>query len=256
MQAMTHCDYTGKTVLITGAGGGIGREAAFAFAESGARLGICDLDESALEATASELAGMGCEVVARRCDVGVSSEVDAFVEAICDAFGGLDIAINNAGIGHRHQRLADCDDETFERVLSVNLKGVFACMRAELRRMTEHGGVILNVASAAGITGAPFLGPYAASKHGVVGLTRSAAIEYARRGIRINALCPSFADTALLDDLVAERGEAGLASLAGANPMRRLGQPREIVEAMLWLCSQGNSFMTGQAIAVDGGLTA
>lgn len=253
---MVNYDYTGKTVLITGAASGFGRDAALAFAGAGARLGISDINADALNSVAAGLAETGCEVVARPCDVTVASQVDAFVTATCDALGNLDIAINNAGVGHRHQRLADCDDATFDRVLAVNLKGVFTCMRAELRQMVGHGGVILNIASAAAVTGAPFLGPYAASKHGVVGLTRSAALEYARKGIRINALCPSFAATPLLDDLVAEKGDAGLDALAGANPMQRLGQPQEIVEAMLWLCSDANSFMTGQAIAVDGGLTA
>lgn len=253
---MVHYDYTGKTVLITGAAGGFGRSAALAFARAGARVGISDIDSDGLEATAAELTGLGCDLVALRCNVAVSSEVDTFVASVCDTFGYVDIAINNAGIGHRQQRLADCDDSTFDQVLAVNLKGVFTCMRAELRQMDGRGGVILNIASAAGITGAPFLSPYAASKHGVVGLTRSAALEYARRGVRINALCPSFAATPLLDDLVAEKGDAGLAALARATPMQRLGQPRESVEAMLWLCSDANSFMTGQAIAVDGGLTA
>ena len=252
---MTTYDYTGKVVLITGAASGFGRLAAAAFAEAGALLALADLNLDALNATVSE-AGIAPErVLTMRCDVAVNSDVQQFVAATVTRFSRLDVAINNAGIGHPLARLADCDEESFDRNIAVNLKGVFLCLRAELPQMVRQGGgVILNVSSVAGIAGAPMLGPYAAAKHGVIGLTKTAALEYARRNIRVNALCPAYTRTPILDALGSRPGT--LDHMAAAIPMQRLGEPGEIVQAMLWACSAQNSFMTGQAIALDGGLTA
>jgi len=175
-------------------------------------------------------------------------------------YGRLDIAINNAGIAHRNNKLADIDREIMQRVLNVNLMGVFYAMKHQLPQMeAQKDGIILNVASVAGLIGAPFLSAYTAAKHGVVGLTKSAAAEYARSGIRINAICPSFASTPMVSEMLAEmRGSLGeaLARTVGAIPMRRLATPDEVVQAMLWMCSPENSFMTGTALALDGGLTA
>jgi NAD(P)-dependent dehydrogenase (short-subunit alcohol dehydrogenase family) len=252
---MTTFDYTDKVVLITGAASGFGRLAAAAFAEAGALLALADLNLDALNTTVGD-AGIAPErVLAMRCDVAVNSEVQQLVAATVTRFGRLDVAINNAGIGHPLARLEDCDEESFDRNIAVNLKGVFLCLRAELPQMVRQGGgVILNVSSVAGIAGAPMLGPYAAAKHGVIGLTKTAALEYARRNIRVNALCPGYTHTPLLDTLRSRPGT--LEHMAAAIPMQRLGNPEEIVQAMLWACSPQNSFMTGQAIALDGGLTA
>jgi NAD(P)-dependent dehydrogenase (short-subunit alcohol dehydrogenase family) len=252
---MAQHDFSDKVVLITGAGSGFGRLAAAAFARSGALLALGDLDIDALAATVRE-GGIAPErVLAMRCDVAVNTEVQQFVAATVERFGRIDVAVNNAGIGHPLARLADCEEETFDRNIAVNLKGVFLCLRAELPQMVRQGGgVILNVSSVAGITGAPMLAPYAAAKHGVIGLTKTAALEYARRNIRVNALCPAYTRTPILDALGSR--PSTLDSMAAAIPMQRLGRPEEIVQAMLWACAPENSFMTGQAITLDGGLTA
>lgn len=252
---MARYDYGGRTVLITGAGSGLGHLAAAAFAAAGARLALADIDLGTLNATVATLPASADRVLAMRCDVAVNSEVQQFVAATVARFERLDVAINNAGIGHPLARIEDCDESVFDRNIAVNLKGVFLCLRAELPPMVRQGGgVILNVASVAGVTGAPLLGPYAAAKHGVIGLTRTAALEYAQRNVRINALCPGFTDTPLLDPL-RERGST-LQNMAAANPMRRLARPEEIVQAMLWACADDNGFLNGQAITLDGGLTA
>jgi NAD(P)-dependent dehydrogenase (short-subunit alcohol dehydrogenase family) len=252
---MAQHDFSDKVVLITGAGSGFGRLAAAAFARAGALLALGDLDIDALAATVREGGIAPARVLAMRCDVAVNTEVQQFVAATVERFGRIDVAVNNAGIGHPLARLADCEEETFDRNIAVNLKGVFLCLRAELPQMVRQGGgVILNVSSVAGITGAPMLAPYAAAKHGVIGLTKTAALEYARRNIRVNALCPAYTRTPILDALGARPGT--LDNMAAAIPMQRLGRPEEIVQAMLWACAPENSFMTGQAITLDGGLTA
>jgi len=252
---MAQHDFAGQVVLITGAGSGFGRLAAAAFARAGALLALGDLTLDALHETVRTADIAPERVLAMRCDVSVNAEVQQFVAATVQRFGRLDVAINNAGIGHPLARLEDCDEATFDRNLAVNLKGVFLCMRAELPQMVRQGGgVILNVSSVAGVTGAPMLGPYAAAKHGVIGLTKTAALEYARRSVRVNALCPGYTRTPILDALSSR--PSTLDNMAAAIPMQRLGQPEEIVQAMLWACARENSFLTGQAIVLDGGLTA
>ncbi len=252
--------FRGKAVLITGAAGGFGRLAAERFAMEGASLVLGDLDETALDDAAMPPLALGAEVVTRRVDVAVEKDVEALVQAGIEQLGTLDIAINNAGVSHRLDRLPALAFEEFQRVMAINAGGVFLGMKHQLPIMAAAGaGTILNVASAAGLVGAGMLSAYAASKHAVVGLTRSAADEYARFGIRINALCPAFADTPLLHDMIEDqapdRAEAQK-RITGRVPMRRLASPAEVVSAMLWLCADENSFMTGQAIALDGGLTA
>lgn len=244
--------YDGKVVLITGAAGGFGRLAAERFAAEGARLALSDLSPE-------EIASPGTPLVLP-CDVTRENEVGAMIAAVIERFGRIDVAINNAGVIHPAAKLADLSVADFDRAMTVNARGVFLCLREELKVMAAAGrGAILNVASVAGLVGAPTLSAYAASKHAVVGLTRSAADEYARAGLRVNALCPAFAATPMIDG-VAERLSEDRAEaetrLSGRIPMRRIGQPEEVVAAMLWLCSEANSYMTGQAIAVDGGLTA
>jgi NAD(P)-dependent dehydrogenase (short-subunit alcohol dehydrogenase family) len=224
-----------------------------------------DRDEAGLAALADSLRAEEHAVEAVAGDIAREENAAALVERALQAFGRLDIAVNNAGIVHPFKKLADLDGATMERMLSVNVMGVFHGLRAQIPAMerifaeTGRTGAILNVASVAGLTGAPLLSAYSAAKHAVVGLTRSAAAETARRGVRINAICPAFTRTAMVTGSLHEmRGtaEEAMDRIVQALPMRRLGEPAEIAEAMLWLCSPANSFMTGQAIAVDGGLSA
>jgi len=252
--------FAGSAVIITGAARGFGRLAAERFAAEGARLVLSDILADELTEVASSLKETGAEVFSVTGDVSQEETARILVETAVRTYGRLDIAINNAGIAHRNNKLADIDSEIMQRVLNVNLMGVFYAMKHQLPQMEEQkGGIILNVASVAGLIGAPFLSAYTAAKHGVVGLTKSAAAEYARSGIRINAICPSFASTPMVSEMLAEmRGSLGeaLARTVGAIPMRRLATSDEVVQAMLWMCSPENSFMTGTALALDGGLTA
>ena len=188
---------------------------------------------------------------------GMTYDVSLPLSDTQEAFGGVDIAVNNAGIIHDLVRTADISDEVFDKNIAVNLKGTFLCMRHELQQMSQKGtGKIINMASASGLIGSPFLSVYAAAKHGVVGLTRSAAVEYGRKGIQINALCPAFSSTPMLEAVVETRGEKVLDGIVGAIPMQRLARPEEVVTAILWLSSDENSFMNGAAVSVDGGLVA
>ena len=251
----TRYDFSNKVVSITGAGSGFGRLAAEKFAAAGATLVLSDINAEAMQEVA---AGLGSDAfLAVPCDVSDDTQVAAMFEQAQQAFGGVDIAINNAGVIHDLVRTADISNETFDRNIAVNLKGTFLCMRYELQQMTAKGqGKIINMASASGLIGSPFLSVYAAAKHGVVGLTRSAAVEYGRKGIQINALCPAFSNTPMLDAVVETRGEKVLDGIVGAIPMQRLATPEEIVNAILWLSSDENSFMNGAAVSVDGGLVA
>lgn len=253
----TRYDFDNQVVLITGAGSGFGKLAAERFAAAGARLALCDSNAGAIAAVARQLEAGGTAVVAEACDVGVPEQVQAFFAAVDARFDRLDVAINNAGVSHAKLRLHETDLAMWERVMGTNLRGVYLCMQQELIRMvTRNSGVILNVSSAAGILGAPFLSLYSASKHGVIGLTKSAALEYGRKGIRVNALCPAFTLTPLVQASLDAAGGKSRENLEAGNPMRRLGEMEEVVQAMLWACCDDNSFMNGAVIPVDGGLAA
>lgn len=256
MRAALDFSLAGKIVLVTGAAGGIGLAAAQALASSGARLMLSDLDPVRGARVLADFHALGLDARFVACDVTRADSVTALVAATVEQFGRLDGAVNNAGVEHRHAKLADHDDDDFDRAIAVNLRGVYLCMKHELRQMlTQGGGVIVNVASVAGLGGAPGLAGYAASKHGVMGLTRSAAIEYARRGIRVNAVCPSFINTEMVQRMV-ERNPAMKPTLDNASPMKRMGEPEEIGRAIAWLCAEDSSFVNGQGLAIDGGLTA
>ncbi len=247
----------GKTALVTGAASGIGRASALALAREGAALCVSDINMEGAQETARLISAAGGQAIARLCDVADKSEVQAMVAAALTAFGKLDAAVNNAGIsGHFDQRLHQADDETFERVIDVNLRGVWHCMKAELPPMLAQGsGAIVNIASVAGLIGAPKAADYTASKHAVVGITKSAALDYAKSGIRVNAVCPAYTDTAMVQGAIASN--PGMASImARAIPMGRLGLAEEIAEAVVWLCSDASSFVTGHALVLDGGLVA
>ncbi|EFO31224.1 levodione reductase [Roseibium sp. TrichSKD4] len=251
-------------VQITGAARGFGRLAAQRFSAEGALLALSDVDGEKLKDVAVGLRAKGCRVLAEQLDVTVEAGVAAHFEAVKEEFGLLDVAINNAGRAHPLTSLPSMDLETFEKVMTVNTRGVFLGLKYQIPQMLKQGeGTILNMASVAGLVGAGYLAAYAASKHAIVGLTRSAADEVAGKGIRINALGPAFAHTPMLDQMTDQLAiRHGLTEDEAARrltkriPMKRTIQPEEVIDAMLWMCSPGNSAMTGQAIAVDGGLTA
>jgi NAD(P)-dependent dehydrogenase (short-subunit alcohol dehydrogenase family) len=240
-----------KTVLVTGAGSGIGRAAALALAAEGAQVVVSDVSIPGGEDTADQIISAGGKALFVRADVTRSADVAALIQTTVHTFGRLDAAVNNAGIsGGMQSRLHEFDEAAFDQVIGVNLKGVWLCMKHELPvMMAQNGGVIVNMSSVAGLIGAPSIGLYSASKHGVIGLTRTAAAEYARFNIRVNALCPAFTDTPMVEPMDKAR-------IVATNPMRRLGKPEEIAAGVVWLCSDAASFVNGQALAIDGGLTA
>lgn len=247
-------------VLVTGAARGFGRAIAERFAAEGARLVLTDILADPLAETAAALRDRGAQVEMLAADITQEQTSRSLVDLCVKAYGRVDIAINNAGIAHENKKLPALDGDVFRRVIETNLMSVYYGMKYQIPVMeAQNGGVILNMASVAGLIGAPFLGAYTASKHAVVGLTKSTAAEYARSGIRINALCPSFASTPMVNDMLATmKGSLGeaLARTVGAIPMRRLATADEVAQAVLWMCEPGNSFMTGTALALDGGLTA
>ncbi|KWU23854.1 MULTISPECIES: SDR family NAD(P)-dependent oxidoreductase [Burkholderia] len=246
--------YAGQAVMITGAASGFGALLASELAAMGARLALGDLNGDALERVAAPLRAAGADVVARHCDVRVETDVASLVHEAVARFGRLDVGINNAGIAPPMKALIDTDEADLDLSFAVNAKGVFFGMKHQIRQMlAQREGVILNVASMAGLGGAPKLAAYAASKHAVVGLTKTAALEYARHGIRVNAVCPFYSTTPMVTDSeIGERQDF----LAQGSPMKRLGRPDEIVATMLMLCAQENTYLTGQAVAVDGGVSA
>jgi NAD(P)-dependent dehydrogenase (short-subunit alcohol dehydrogenase family) len=246
----------GKVALVTGAGSGIGRASALAFARAGARVVVSDVDEAGGKETADLVGDAGSEAVFVRADVTQGSDVEALVAAAVDAFGALDCAHNNAGISGPVAFTADLDPDTAHRILEVNLFGVFLCLHHEIRHMLgAGGGAIVNTASGAGLGGVPAFPAYSASKHGVVGLTKSAAVEYARQGIRVNAVCPGPIETPMLEGIL-EGNEALERLFVQSVPMGRKGTPEEVAELVVWLCSPAASYMNGAAVPVDGGSVA
>jgi len=247
----------GKVALVTGAASGIGRASALALARAGAAVCVSDINGDGAAETAQQIIDEGGTAIALTCDVTKGSDVLAMVAATVDALGPLDAAVNNAGIaGSFDDRLHEADDDMFERVLAVNLRGVWHCMKAELAQMlSAGGGSIVNIASVAGLIGAPKAAAYTASKHAVVGITKSAAVDYAKLGIRVNAICPAYTDTAMVQSAI--EGNPLMAHIMErAIPMGRLGQASEIGEAVVWLCSDASSFVTGHSLVLDGGLVA
>jgi NAD(P)-dependent dehydrogenase (short-subunit alcohol dehydrogenase family) len=249
----------GKVALVTGAASGIGRATSLLFVQEGARLVIADVDDRGSEETAQLIAEQGGEAVPVHCDVSDPGQVQSLVSAAVERFGRLDCAFNNAGIGGASAPLADYGLKAWNQVLAVNLTGVFLCMQSELRQMVAQGaGAIVNAASVVGVIGYPHLAAYTAAKHGVVGLTRTAALEYAGHGIRVNAVCPGWTETPMVLDEGPEPASDPdvYAAIAGLAPMKRLAKPGEIAQAVAWLCSDAASFVTGHPLVVDGGVGA
>ncbi|WP_338849583.1 glucose 1-dehydrogenase [Massilia sp. W12] len=254
--AQVKYDYTNRIVLVTGAGGGIGRAAAIAFAQAGAQLVLVDLHPAGLQASVACLDGLGLPPLSMQLDISDAKHIKELFDAISQQYGRLDFAFNNAGVEEEAQPLGLGDEALFDRIMRVNVKGVWLCMRAELEMMQKHScGVIVNTASVAGLASAPRQAIYAASKHAVVGLTKSAAVEYARHGIRINSICPGVVETEMMDRAIA-RDPARADYIAKLHPIGRVAQADEVAQAALWLCSDGASFVTGHQLTVDGGLLA
>jgi NAD(P)-dependent dehydrogenase (short-subunit alcohol dehydrogenase family) len=250
--------FEGKVALVTGAGGGIGLATANAFAEAGASVIMADSDTALLEEAARGLRSAGHQVGAVTCDVRDRNQVKAMIQQASETYGRLDAAFNNAGINCAGAPVLETEDEEFDNILDVNLRGIWNCMKAELRQMTAQGsGAIVNCSSIGGMRGSKGRAAYSASKFGVIGLTRAAALDYATTGIRINAVCPGIiGNTPMAARVTRNNNPDIIKAFIAAEPIGRLGEPAEIAAAVLWLCSPGASFMVGHAMAVDGGILA
>jgi NAD(P)-dependent dehydrogenase (short-subunit alcohol dehydrogenase family) len=248
----------GKSTLITGGGGGIGRATALVFAREGARIAVADLDANAAQDTVAMVNAIGGQAMSLSGEVTENATVQEMIRSVVAAYGRLDCAFNNAGIAGFQvdasgKRSAEWSEESFDRMIAVNLKGVWLCMKHELVQMQgQGGGVIVNTGSIAGLTGLPTSSAYVAAKHGVLGLTRTAAIEYAPDKIRVNAVCPGYIHTRMTEDVMRRRGEQIMALV----PFRRMGEPEEIAEMVAWLCSDRASYVSGACYNVDGGFMA
>jgi NAD(P)-dependent dehydrogenase (short-subunit alcohol dehydrogenase family) len=250
--------FEGKVALVTGAASGIGRASALAFGRDGARVVVSDMDASGAAETVRLIQAAEGEAHFLRADVTQESQVQELIDGSVDVYGRLDFAHNNAGIGAPPTPLHETERGSFERVLSVNLTGVWLCLKHEARVMLPQGsGAIVNTASLAGLIGFPMNVAYSASKHAVIGITRTAALEYAQSGIRVNAVCPAFIQTPMVEGYLAAAGpRMNLDRLARMQPMGRIGTPEEVAQAVVWLCSESAGFITGIALPIDGGTTA
>lgn len=250
-------DVKDRHVLITGAASGIGAATAELLAARGARVFLGDLNGDAGAALVERITADGGAAAFITLDVTDKASVERFHTEAQARFGQIHVALNNAGVDHTPAPLAEVPDEDYQRNIAVNLTGVWWCMKLQLAHMVSvGGGHIINLASVAGTTGSPMISAYCAAKHGVIGLTKSAAIEYARANIRVNAVCPSFVKTPMVEHVMSMMNDKQRASLVKANPMKRLGEVGEIAAAIAWLCSDESSFMTGHSVVLDGGLTA
>ncbi|OLC39301.1 MAG: oxidoreductase [Gemmatimonadetes bacterium 13_1_40CM_4_65_7] len=252
---MNH-SFAGKVALVTGAGSGIGLATAKAFGEAGASVVLADRREDAVRAAAEGLSASGGKALAVRCDVTDDTQVASMIDRTVFAFGRLDAAFNNAGVMQRRVDTAEISGDEWDRVMAINLRGVWSCMKYELPQMLRNGGgAIVNCSSIGGVIGVPGLAAYHAAKHGVIGLTKTAALEYATRKIRINAVCPGTINTPMAESLTGGDPKI-LAEFLKDEPIGRIAEPEEVAAAVLWLCSPGASYVVGHALLVDGGYTA
>ena len=248
-------NFEGQVALVTGAASGMGLDTARAFARAGAAVTLADVSEDALRQAVDEIKSAGGKAIGVRCDVADEAEVAAMVERTVAEFGRLDAAYNNAGVQVPASDIADQSAEDYDRISAINQRGVWASMKHELRQMRKQGsGAIVNCSSIGGVVGRAGIAAYHGTKHGVIGLTRSVALEYAERGIRINAVCPGTIATPMVSDMM-DKGMLAMDDLLRDLPMKRLGTGQEIADAVLWLCSSGSTFVTGHALLVDGGFT-
>ena len=246
----------GKIALITGAGSGIGRASALTFAREGAKVAVADKQVDGGQETVRMVEAVGGTASFIEVDVSDATSVEAMVNATVETYGRIDCAYNNAGIEGQVAPTDSYADDMFDKVIAVNLTGVWLCMKYEIPRLLEQGGgAIVNTASGAGLIGVAGLSAYVASKHGVIGLTKTAALEYAKSGIRVNAVCPGLIQTPMVERLTADQPQLGEA-LVAMEPVGRTGRPEEIAESVVWLCSDAASFVTGHAMSVDGGFVA
>ncbi|KQT16225.1 oxidoreductase [Methylobacterium sp. Leaf399] len=248
-------DFTGKIAFVTGATSGIGRATALAFAKAGAAVTVADVSEEGNLETARLIEEAGGRVLAVRCDVSEAGDVKAALDRTIRTFGRLDVAFNNAGIEQPMAPVAEIEDKDFDRIVAINLRGLFLCMKHQVPLLLKAGGgAIVNTSSGAGVRGFAGQAAYAATKHGVIGMTRSAALDYAKHGLRINAICPGIVDTPMMQRFTGGTPD-GIARVIAQEPVGRMGRPEEIAAAVLYLCSDLAAFTIGHAMVVDGGQT-
>lgn len=248
--------FSGKAALVTGGASGLGRGSAIALAKEGAKVVVADVAVSEAEATVQAITAAGGQAIFVKADVTKSNEVEEMVQSTVQAFGQLDFALNNAGVDGVRARTADYPEDVWHQVIDVNLTGVFLCMKSELAVMLKQSsGAIVNISSVAGVTGFPGHAAYTASKHGVIGLTKATAIEYAKVGIRVNAICPAYTRTPMLGRMLEQKPDLE-AKLISRVPLRRLGTTAEIAQAAIYLFSDAAAFITGHSLVLDGGIMA
>jgi NAD(P)-dependent dehydrogenase (short-subunit alcohol dehydrogenase family) len=253
MSKQVKYDFKGSVALVTGAASGMGLATAKAFARSGASVVLADIDLNALQVAVDEIIKNGGKAFPVKCDVSDENQVKSMIDLTLATYGRLDAAFNNAGINTIAIAAADVSMADYHRIISINLNGVWNCMQHELRQMIKQGsGTIVNCSSIGGMTGAQGRAPYSATKHGIVGLTQSAALDYATKGIRVNAVSPGMIETPMADVVTGGKKEM-LTEMVKAVPMAKLGRAEDIADAVLWLCSDGSSYVTGEILVVDGG---